>query len=161
MLYLADTGRLEKWHALSSEIEIIKTSNKNHNFHIIYPSIGGSSWDMKPIITPSYLFSDYILSTYTKDLEDEDGGTRKIDVKAIFSFDEITDDSMLYLADMVNKLQLEAHTQRKQEIHIYFYPEKSEDRERISSCFNKIILASKEKNYKIKFLENRRLSPVI
>lgn len=159
MLYLADTGMLEKWFALNTEISRIKDSNKDHNFGIVYPSIGGSQWDRQPLITPSYLFSDYILSVYTKTNEHENG-TEKIDVKAVFCFDTVTDDSMLYLLDMINGLQFEARTERKQEVHVYFFPEKPDDKKRIEDCFTKIITKEKP-TFQIKFLDNRRLSPVM
>ena len=159
MLYLADTGKLEKWFALNTEITKIKESNKDHNFGIVYPSIGGSQWDRQAIITPSYLFSDYILSVYTKTNENENG-TEKVDVKAIFCFDTVTDDSMLYLLNMVNDLQFESRTERKQEVHVYFFPEKAADKKLIEDCFAKIVIPKKP-YFQIKFLDNRRLSLVI
>ena len=100
MLYLADTGRLEKWFSLNNEIKRIKEQNKDHNFGIIYPSVSGSQWDRQNIITPSYLFSDYILASYTKKKEFEDR-TVKVDVKVVFFFDTISEDSMLYLLNMI------------------------------------------------------------
>ncbi len=158
MLYLADTGRLEKWFSLNNEISRIKQSNKDHNFGIIYPSICGSEWDRKDIIIPSYLFSDYILAGYTKIIEHENGSD-KVDIKAVFCFDVISEDSMLYLLNMINTLQIESRTERRQEIHIYFFPEQIDDRQRIEDCFNKIIKTRKP-SFKINFLDNRRLSPV-
>lgn len=159
MLYLADTGMLEKWFALNNEITRIKSSNQDNNFGIIYPSIGGSPWDMQPIILPSYLFSDYILSAYTKTNVHENG-TEKVDVKAIFCFDTVTDDSMLYLLNMINELQIEAHGERKQEVHIYFFPKKPDDNKRMSDCFAKVVMKEKPA-FHIMFLDNRRLSPVV
>jgi hypothetical protein len=159
VLYLADTGKLEKWFALNVEISNIKKSNPDHNFGVIYPSIGGSRWDRQPIITPNYLFSDYILSVYTKTYNHENG-TEKVDVKAIFCFDPVADDAMLYLLDMINSLQYEAHSERKQEIHVYFFPETADDRIRIRECFTKMI-SNEKPTFKIEFLVNRRLSPVV
>ena len=158
MIYLADTDQLEKWYSLNKEITSIKESNKEHNFGIIYPSIGGSNWERTAVITPSYLFSDFILSAYTKKIEVMDC-TKKIDVKSIFCFDKINEDSLLYLHDMINNLQLEARSERHQEIHIYFYPETANDTSFIKDCFNRMIGADKP-TFKIKFLDNRRLSPV-
>ena len=158
MLYIADTIMLEKWFAVNLEISKIKEINKDNNFGIVYPSIGGSSWDRQPVITPSYLFSDYIFSAYTKTTENENG-SEKADVKAIYCFDKVTDDSMLYLLNMINTLQLEARTERKQEVHIYFFPEEPEDKQRISDCFTKIIMKEKPR-FQVKFLDNRRLSLV-
>lgn len=159
MLYLADTGRLEKWFALNTEISRIKEANRDHNFGIVYPSVGGSQWDRQATITPSYLFSDYILSVYTK-TNTYDNGTEKIDVKAIFCFDTVTNDSMLYLLDLVNDLQFESRTERKQEVHLYFFPENIADKKLIEDYFSKII-AQKKSAFQLKFLDNRRLSPVM
>ena len=157
MLYLADTVRLEKWHAVNNEIMQIKKQNKDDNdFAIIYPSISGSQWDRLDIITPSYLFSDYILASYTKIDKNEDIQV-KVEVKVVFFFDTISEDSMLYMVNMINALQLEACTGRKKEVHIYFYPEKENDKDIIEDYFNKNVLKSKP-NYKIRFLNNRRLS---
>lgn len=158
MIYVADTNRLEKWYSLNKEITSIKNSNKDHNFAIIYPSIGGSSWERTSVITPSYLFSDYILSSYTKTINVQDG-TRMIDVKSIFNFDKVSEDSFLYLCDMINALQLEARSERKQEIHIYFYPETIDEISFIKECFVRMIGDDKP-TFQIKFLDNRRLSPV-
>lgn len=158
MLYLADTGRLEKWFSLNNEITRIKQQNKDHNFGIIYPSIGGSQWDKQDVITPGYLFSDYIFAGYTK-LNNHPNGTEKVDVKSVFFFDTISEDSMLYLLNMINVLQFEARAERKQEVHIYFFPEKADDNTLISDYFKKIVLKSKPQ-YQIRFLDNRRLSPV-
>lgn len=158
MIYLADTSKLEKWYSLNNEITLIKSSNKDHNFGIIYPSIGGSNWERMAVITPSYLFSDYILSSYTKTIEVQDG-TRKIDIKAIFCFDTVNQDSLMYLCDMINDLQLESRSERQQEVHIYFYPETANDTGYIKSCFNRMIGEDKP-TFQIKFLDNRRLSPV-
>ncbi len=158
MLYLADTNQLEKWYSLNKEITSIKSSNKDHNFGIIYPSIGGSNWERIAVITPSYLFSDFILSAYTRTIEVSDG-TKKIDVKSIFCFDKVNEDSLLYLRDMINNLQLEARSERQQEIHIYFYPETADDTGFIKDCFNRMI-GMDRLTYQLKFLDNRRLSPV-
>lgn len=158
MLYIADTGRLERWFSLNNEITRIKQESKEHNFGIIYPSVGGSQWDKRDIITPSYLFSDYIFASYTK-LNEHQNGTEKVDVKAVFFFDTISADSMLYLLNMINVLQFESRTERKQEVHIYFFPEKADDKKLIEECFTGIVLQSKPQ-YQIRFLDNRRLSPV-
>lgn len=158
MLYIADTNRLEQWYSLNQEISKIKSCNKEHNFGIIYPSIGGSNWDRLSVITPSYLFSDYILSAYTK-IEETYDGTRKVDVKAIFCFDKVSDDSLYYLCDMINELQLESRSDRKQEVHIYFYPETQDEIDYIKESFARLV--SKEKpSYELRLLDNRRLSRV-
>lgn len=157
-LYLADTLRLEKWYSMNVEITRIKEQNRDSNFGIIYPSVSGSQWDKRDVITPSYLFSDYVFAGYTR-LHEDNEGTRKIDVKAIFCFDLVTESSMLYLLDMINDLQLESHNERKQEVHIYFFPEKPDDSRWFSDCFKKYVLPKKP-DYQIKFLDNRRLSPV-
>lgn len=158
MLYLADTGKLEKWFALGNEISRIKGMYKNHNFSVIYPSIGKSQWDRKDVITPSYLFSDYVFATYTKS-EEHENGTDKIDVKVIFFFDDVSQDSMFYMLDMINKLQIESRGERKQEVHVYSFPESDKDREMFRVNFNKIVM-NKKGSYQFHFLDNRRLSPV-
>lgn len=158
MIYVANTARLEKWYSFCKEVEKIKSTNKNHNFGVIYPSICGSKWTRHSNVVPSYLFSDYIFSSYTKTVEDDDG-TRKVDVKAIFCFDKGDNDSLLYLKNMIDTLQLEAHSDRKQEMHIYYYPEKKEDIESIKENFKHTIQESKS-SYKLILMDNRRLSAV-
>lgn len=157
MLYLADPNKIDKWNALSNEIAKIKTENPDHNFGLIYPSIGGSRWQRIPIITPSFLFSDYIISAYTTTKKVYDD-TKKIDVKAIFCFDVSSEDAILYLKDMINRLQLEACSDRQQELHVYFYPETANDISIIKGSFSRLIGIEKS-NYKCKFLTNRHLSP--
>lgn len=156
LLYIADTGRLEKWLAIETEIQKIKGSNPECNFEVIYPSIGGSTWDRTTVITPTYLFSDYVFATYIK-TETDVNGTVKTDIKAIFCFDDGSEDSMMYLLDLIGKLQLEARWERQQEIHIYFYPETENDKTLIQGRFAQIVTPEKPK-IKLLFLDNRRLS---
>lgn len=158
MIYLADPNKIDKWNSLSNEIGKIKTENAEHNFGLIYPSIGGSSWQRIPTITPSYLFSDYIISAYTTTRESY-GDTKKIDVKAIFCFDKLNEDAILYLKDMINSLQLEARSDRQQELHVYFYPESADEIGFIRDCFTRL-LGKEKPNYICKLLNNRHLSPV-
>jgi hypothetical protein len=158
MVYLADPSKIDKWNSLSAEIGKIKTENTEHNFGLIYPSISGSSWQRIPTITPSYLFSDYIISAYTTTKEIY-GDTKKIDVKAIFCFDKPNEDSILYLKDMINSLQLEARSDRQQELHVYFYPESVDEISLLKDCFPRL-LGKEKPNYVCKLLNNRHLSPV-
>lgn len=54
MIYLADNSRLEKWCSFNAEIAKIKQNSIENSFGIIYPSIGGSTWDRSPVVTPTY-----------------------------------------------------------------------------------------------------------
>lgn len=99
MIYLADNSRLEKWYSFNAEIAKIKQNSIENSFGIIYPSIGGSTWDRSPVVTPTYLFSDYILASYIKSATNQ-GVTTKVDIKALFCFEHVTDDSLKYLQDM-------------------------------------------------------------
>lgn len=119
MIYVADNSRLDKWYSFNTEIAIIKQNSIENSFGIIYPSIGGSTWDRLTVVTPSYLFSDYIVTSYIKSVADQNG-TTKVDVKALFCFEHVTEDSLKYLQDMINQLQLESRSDRYQEIHFYF-----------------------------------------
>lgn len=101
MIYLADNSRLEKWHSFNAEIAKIKQNSVENSFGIIYPSIGGSTWDRSPVVTPTYLFSDYILASYIKNVTDQNS-TTKVDIKALFCFEHVTDDSLKYLQDMIS-----------------------------------------------------------
>ena len=65
--------------------------------------IGGSTWDRSPVVTPTYLFSDYILASYIKSATNQ-GVTTKVDIKALFCFEHVTDDSLKYLQDMINEI---------------------------------------------------------
>ena len=49
MIYLADNSRLEKWCSFNAEIAKIKQNSIENSFGIIYPSIGGSTWDRSPV----------------------------------------------------------------------------------------------------------------
>ncbi|MFR6368659.1 MAG: hypothetical protein ACLUOA_07205 [Gemmiger formicilis] len=100
MIYLADNSRLEKWYSFNAEIAKIKQNSIENSFGIIYPSIGGSTWDRSPVVTPTYLFSDYILASYIKSATNQ-GVTTKVDIKALFCFEHVTDDSLKYLQDMI------------------------------------------------------------
>ena len=71
MIYLADNSRLEKWYSFNAEIAKIKQNSIENSFGIIYPSIGGSTWDRSPVVTPTYLFSDYILTSYIKSVTNQ------------------------------------------------------------------------------------------
>ena len=156
IIYLADNNRLEKWYSFNQEISKIKSENRDNNWGIIYPSIGGSHWERLSVVTPSYLFSDYIITTYTKTNELEDG--IKKDIKAIFCFDKVNEDSLIYLRNMINELQLESRSDRKQEFNIYYYPESAEEIDYIKECFSRF---NKDKQYfKLNLLDNRRLSRI-
>jgi hypothetical protein len=158
MIYLADPSKIDKWLSITKEIAKIKLENSGHNFGLIYPSIGGSNWQRMPTITPSYLFSDYIIATYAASKKIY-GDTKRVDIKAIFSFDKPSEDSMLYLKSMINRLQLEAYSDHQQELHVYFYPDSSDEIELIKEYFSRILGKDKE-NYKCLLLNNRHLAPV-
>lgn len=120
----------------NAEIAKIKQNSIENSFGIIYPSIGGSTWDRSPVVTPTYLFSDYILASYIKSVTNQ-GITTKVDIKALFCFEHVTDDSLKYLQDMINELQLESRSDRYQEVHFYFYPETEKDIDHIKESFSK------------------------
>lgn len=154
MIYIADTAKIEKWESLRSVMNDIKQDIANDNFGIIYPSIGGSSWNCLPLLTPSYLFSDYMFSTYqTK--KSNYGDTKLIDVKVVFSFDAVCEEAFLYMRSMVNNFQLEAKNERPQEMHLYIYPQTIKEIEFAKSYFQK-----KDNNIIVRFLKNRSLSAV-
>ena len=155
MIYLADNSRLEKWYSFNAEIAKIKQNSIENSFGIIYPSIGGSTWDRSPVVTPTYLFSDYILASYIKSATNQ-GVTTKVDIKALFCFEHVTDDSLKYLQDMINELQLESRSDRYQEVHFYFYPET--DIDHIKDSFSKMF-AGKD-TFKYYLMDNRRLSRI-
>ena len=120
MLLLADMARFEKWVSLVNEIQSIRKSNPSNEFCFIYPSIGGSSWDKRTNITPTYLFSDFVFTTYIQ-TKVSANSTEQIDVKAIFIFEKPTESSIVYLLDMIDTLQLESRAERRLEIHLYYY----------------------------------------
>ena len=147
----------DKWYSFNSEIAKIKQNSIENSFGIIYPSIGGSTWDRSPVVTPTYLFSDYILASYIKSVTNQ-GITTKVDIKALFCFEHVTDDSLKYLQDMINELQLESRSDRYQEVHFYFYPETEKDIDHIKDSFSKIF-AGKD-TFKYYLMDNRRLSRI-
>ena len=157
MIYLADNGRLEKWYSFNNEIAKIKQNSIEDSFGIIYPSIGGSTWNRSPVVTPTYLFSDYILASYIKRVTNQNI-TTKVDVKVIFCFEYVTDDSLRYLQDMINELQLESRSDRYQEVHFYFYPETEQDIDHIKEFFAKVF--AEKDTFKYYLLDNRRLSRI-
>lgn len=157
MIYLSDNSRLDKWYSFNSEIAKIKQNSTKDSFRIIYPSIGGSTWDRSPIVTPTYLFSDYILASYIKSVTNS-AITFSVDIKALFCFEHVTDDSLKYLQDMINELQLESRSDRQQEVHFYFYPETEQEIDYIKESFTKMFA---EKNtFKYHLMENRHLSRI-
>lgn len=157
MIYLADNSNLEKWYSLNSEIAKIKQNSVDNSFGIIYPSIGGSTWDRVSVVTPSYLFSDYILASYTKNLTTQNALT-KVDIKTIFCFEHVTDDSLKYLQDMINELQIESRSDREQEVHFYFYPETEQEIDHIRESFCKMF--ADKSTFKYFLMDNRRLSRI-
>ena len=157
MIYLADNSRLEKWYSFNAEIAKIKQNSIENSFGIIYPSIGGSTWDRSPVVTPTYLFSDYILASYIKSATNQ-GVTTKVDIKALFCFEHVTDDSLKYLQDMINELQLESRSDRYQEVHFYFYPETEKDIDHIKESFSKMF--AEKDTFKYYLMDNRRLSRI-
>lgn len=131
ILYLADKDKLNKWDAFSKKIINIKKYNPN--FSIIYPSIAGSKWRREKNIIPSYLFSDFILASYI-----DDSNSEKIDKKAIFYFDTIDKNSLIYLKSMINELQIEATSDNKKEICIHFFSDNVNELKFLKENFNKI-----------------------
>lgn len=152
IVYLADNCRLDQWNSFISEITKIQKQSENSDFGIIYPSIGGSNWDRSPVITPTYLFSDYILASYIKNKNTRD----EVETKALFCFENVTDDSLNYLEDMVNVLQLESRLDREQIFDFYFYPQTEQDTDQIQEAFQKKF--SSKENFYLHLLDNRNIS---
>ena len=101
-----------------------------------------------------------IFAENKKQVKTEIGGKEYIGIhneKIIFSFDEISKNSLKYLCDMFKELQLEGADRYK----LCFYPETTEDAKLIDEKFK--IWASKflkEDKVEIIKLDNRNLSPV-
>lgn len=157
MIYLADNNRLNKWNSFIKSVNEIKQDSDQNSFEIIYPSIGGSTWDRNIVVTSTYLFSDYILASYTKKTQNT-YITITSNIKVIFCFDHDTEDSMKYLQDMINELQLEATLVAPLEIHCYFYPETEKDIDSIKRSFKKIF--ENKTNYKFTIMDNREIAEI-
>lgn len=120
LLLIADPFRLRVWEALRKEIKSIKKTSINKKFDFYYPSINNSGLDIRDSITPYYLFSDFIIGQYTIRHEDRDGTTRNVDIRCIFDFDAVNEESLKYLVSLIRGLQLESRTSSRLEIHVYF-----------------------------------------
>ena len=79
-------------------------------------------------------------------------------IKALFCFEHVTDDSLQYVQDMINELQLESRSDRCQEVHFYFYPETEQDIDHIKEFFTKMF--ANKKTFKYFLMDNRRLSRI-
>ena len=90
------------------------------------------------------------MASYIKNVTDQNS-TTKVDIKALFCFEHVTDDSLKYLQDMINELQLESRSDRCQEVHFYFYPETEQ-------FFTKMF--ANKKTFKYFLMDNRRLSRI-
>lgn len=134
MLYIADTNMLEKWYSLNTIIDKIKKDNIN-NFRIIYPSINESEWTPDSTIIPSFLFSDYIISSYMKELVLIPGQKNLVEHKTIFVFEKVSLEAVQYLKSMINTLQLAFHVTNYKFI-IYWYPEDKQDVDIINNLNN-------------------------
>ena len=97
------------------------------------------------------------MASYIKSATNQ-GVTTKVDIKALFCFEHVTDDSLKYLQDMINELQLESRSDRYQEVHFYFYPETEKDIDHIKDSFSKMF-AGKD-TFKYYLMDNRRLSRI-
>lgn len=136
ILYLADTRKLSKWDAFSKEI--VRLRKIDPNFSIIYPSICGSEWSRTNIVTPNYLFSDFIIGSYLGEPNNPHIHENIIEKKVIFYFDAINTSSLIYLKSMINELQIEATNGNKKEICFYFFPENMAESSFLFNNFNKI-----------------------
>lgn len=136
ILYLADTRKLSKWDAFSKEI--VKLREIDPDFSIIYPSICGSEWKRIDIVTPNYLFSDFIIGSYLGKPNNPYIHEESVEKKVIFYFDAINTSSLIYLKSMINELQIEATNGNNKEICFYFFPETIEDSIFLSKNFNQI-----------------------
>ena len=97
------------------------------------------------------------MASYIKNVTDQNS-TTKVDIKALFCFEHVTDDSLKYLQDMINELQLESRSDRGQEVHFYFYPETEQDIDHIKEFFTKMF--ANKKTFKYFLMDNRRLSRI-
>lgn len=157
LLYLADPSMLDRWDALAQEVNKIKTKSIPSSFSIIYPSISGSKWERIDQLTPMYMFSDYILSTYT--FEKDSIHTNEFDAKSIFCFDKIGEDCFAYINDMISKLQLEAKGVNELVFEIYLYPKNGKEISDAVEIFDRSDLVKRHK-IELKFLKNRNIPPV-
>lgn len=153
LIYIADCEMIDRWQGVANEIH--KMKNKGLNFGIIYPSINGSKWEKINQLTPMYIFSDYILATYSIKKENSEEIT---DIKSIFCFDKISESCFDYIDDMISKLQLEYKSNNEHKFEILLYPTSSNDIFLAEELFKRSDLIKRSK-IELKFLQNRKLPP--
>ncbi|HII4471077.1 TPA: hypothetical protein ACY4SJ_002565 [Clostridium perfringens] len=158
-IFIASNKEIEKWDSMFSYIEKELKSDKGE-FNFYYPSIMGSDLETLSHITLYQLFSSYIFAENKKQVKKEIFGSELITTeveKIVFSFDEISENSLRYLCDMFKELQLEGANKYK----LCFYPETIEDANLIDEKF-KSLASEFLKGDKIEIikLDNRNLSPV-
>lgn len=156
MLYVADPNKLEKIASINEAINNFKGNQVIEKFRVIYPIINNSNWQGVSVITPEYLFSDYIIFDYQEKLSIGQTSTKVIK-KGIFCFDGINKKSLIYLKDLTKKFQLEAYGEEKTEIEILFYPNSVSDIRHIKNLCQQ----DEFKNYfRFSFLKNPHISDV-
>lgn len=155
-IFIASNKEIEKWDAMFNYIENLNSKD----FKFYYPSVLGSELVTLPHITLYQLFSSFVFAENKIDVKQTFGGKEYIGEeteKIIFSFDEISENSLNYLCDMFKELQLESADKFK----FCFYPQCTEDIKLIDENFNEWAskILNKDKVEIIK-LDNRNLSPV-
>lgn len=115
-IYLATPTILDRWKNMLLKIKEIGGTPLS----VVYPSVAGSQWSKNPILIPSILFSDYIITSRTENIKIENATVEK-EIKSIFSFDKIGVNLLPYIKDMVQQLQLEAYVNQRGRIDIYQY----------------------------------------
>lgn len=156
ILYVADPSKLEKIVSVNDSIEKFKNNTAIDNFRIVYPIINHSDWQGTSVITPEYLFSDYIIFDYKESFSIGSTST-KINKKGIFCFDKINKNSLTYLKDLIKKFQLEAYGDEKTEIEVFLYPDNANDIRHIKNLGNQNEFKS---YFKFNLLKNPHISDV-
>ena len=156
LLLIADPIKLRIWEALRREIKRIKDTSINHEFNFYYPSIYNSGLDIRENITPYYLFSDFIIGQYSIQREVDKYTTCNIDIRTIFDFDAVNEESLKYLVSLIHSLQLESRTSSRLEIHVYFPRFSSLDGGRTERLFNENVRDINADDIKMIFLDTYR-----
>ena len=115
-----ELNKLEATTDLNNEIRM-KTKTKNYRLHQEKENNIIKQKDIKKQL-------DYFEEQYSE----------KIDKKAIFYFDTIDKNSLIYLKSMINELQIEATSDNKKEICIHFFSDNVNELKFLKENFNKI-----------------------
>ncbi len=123
MLLLADTNLIEKWYSLLDKLKDINAKDVR-DFGFVYPAID-SKWTKINCLIPELLFSDFIISQHTEDIQVSNVKV-SCEIKSIFCFDKISKDAIQYINSMIETMQLASHN-NKYRIDVYWYPENKRD----------------------------------